>query len=170
MAIKTGDYKTLIGEIIAAAGRDSLPQRTYENIEEELQSIEWRDAVFIVNGVSRLQKIPQNIYGLILERVEELKDRKRKEEYTRTSWQPKEACLSPVEFAVAFGCIGLMLKYHKCGLGKYDDLNAHFTEGFNKAMKQPGDHLEKFLRKFYQMLKSSLEMKLSEHKQLEAIS
>ncbi len=79
MNAKTGDYLSLIQGMAVAAGR-SFTESQIDGIEEELKGLEWSRAYHLACAVEKTDRLPPNLYGNILSRIDQAK---REQKYDR---------------------------------------------------------------------------------------
>jgi hypothetical protein len=105
MYINQGDYQGLVKELQTVRGKDFTPTQA-ESLIASFQTIEWGAACWIVKNITRLTNLPNNLYGLVLDRIDQQKYTENKRLEQKTTWKSEEKCLSPEEFALTMNIIG----------------------------------------------------------------
>lgn len=97
MILKANDYIGLLKELQIIRGKD-FSESQIESLITSFKTINWDKACWIVKSISRLHNIPNNLYGLILDRIDETKYRSDQELEQRTDWTANEKCLTPQQW------------------------------------------------------------------------
>jgi hypothetical protein len=104
MNINKYDYNALVEELQTTRGKDfSITQA--ESLISSLKNINWSAAFWIVKSMTRLPNLPNNLYGLVLDRIDQQKYEETKRLENRKSWDTQEGCLSPEEFYIGMMCL-----------------------------------------------------------------
>ena len=175
MKREKGDYKSLLKEIVTARDRD-LTSILAETIENFLKSLDWEDAVKVVDELTGRERMPTNIWGAIKNIWADLKTVKDNQHLTKTKWKNNPDCASPVEWALFWAILNEILLWHKTGLAEYNQngitapfdiiewnkagqpqtwsmILDHFLTGYSKAHNINKPYaLENYLRKYLDML------------------
>lgn len=117
MNISSGDYTSLLNELAAARGKE-IQGYQYERILEALQSVKWHIAVRIVKEIARSETIPSNLYGLICNKIDAIRQAWESTHLWKQEWESKENCVTPEEYNAWFGIIMLAINYRDYGFVK----------------------------------------------------
>lgn len=120
MNVKKPDYIGLVKEMEKAKGKNFTLQQS-EAIIDELKTIEWGEAYHVTFKITRIINLPSNLYGLVLNHIDEVKREKKNEakrreyeELEKKSWRPAtEDCASPEEFRWTMMVIGILSRFKK---------------------------------------------------------
>jgi hypothetical protein len=176
----TSVYRPLIEELAAAQGRD-IQERTAVKIVDALATVDWKETNAIVRSISRAPNPPRNIYGAVLDAVEEVGREKAQALEHRQTWAVKDSeRLTPGEWQWNQLVLEEIMVWHdmklatrnveycepmdidewiKAGRPKtWSTILDHYLTGSEPAYKRTigGDALalEKFAEAYYKMLVS----------------
>lgn len=112
MTYKIGDYAGLLYEINVATARDFTGAQS-EKLINEFKKIDWKEAYKITTNYTRMSRFPQNIYGNLLEIIEnKYYETTKKEENNPNFIHPiSKDCISPQEFNAISKTISLLSKF-----------------------------------------------------------
>lgn len=111
MNVKKNDYISLIEQIEIAADKKLSSSQAAE-IEKAMENCGWSISYRVTVHITRAINIPKNIYGLILNNLDEEKDRIKKEFNQKESWKiSDEDCVTPEEWELTMQCIGLICRF-----------------------------------------------------------
>jgi hypothetical protein len=104
MNIQKGDYNGLVNELQTTRGKDfSVTQ--VETLITEFKTIQWGASCWIVKSIIRSANLPNNLYGLLLDKIDNQKYEETKQLERKKSWKADENCLSPEEFNTGMLCL-----------------------------------------------------------------
>jgi hypothetical protein len=91
-------YLPLIEDLEAANGR-AMNNTTAKKIVDALSTVDWKEANAIVRSISRAPNPPRNVYGAVLDAVEEVGREKAQALEHRQTWAVKDSDrLTPAEW------------------------------------------------------------------------
>ena len=109
-------YIPLIEDLEAAQGRD-MNEQTANKIVAALSKVEWKQANAIVKSLIRATNPPRNMYGAILDAVEEIYREQEKVIESRETWtSAAKDRLTSAEWEWNFKVLIEIMEWHKCGL------------------------------------------------------
>jgi hypothetical protein len=104
MNVKRDDYQGLVGELQTTRGKDfSINQA--ESLIASFKEISWYSSCRIVRSITRQPNLPNNLYGCVLDRIDQQKYEDTKRLEKNENWKANEKFLSPDEFSAGMKCI-----------------------------------------------------------------
>lgn len=104
MNIQKGDYLGLVKELQTVRDK-KFTDLQIESMGASFREISWYSACKIVRSITRQPSLPNNLYGCILDRIDQIKYEETKRAESKESWSTNEKCLSPEEFSAGMSCI-----------------------------------------------------------------
>jgi hypothetical protein len=104
MNFTQGDYSSLIKELENLQGKDFTILQS-ETLIGEFKIIPWSSACWIVKSASRMERIPNNLFGLIRNRIDDEYNRIEKKKEEKTDWKATPGCTTPEEWHLYFGLL-----------------------------------------------------------------
>lgn len=102
--MKQGDYRGLIQELQNVRDK-KFSELQIESMDASFREISWYSACRIVRNITRQPSLPNNLYGCILDQIDNEKREQTKRAESKESWSTNEKCLSPEEFSAGMSCI-----------------------------------------------------------------
>lgn len=112
--IHENDYPSLLMELAAARGKE-IQGYQYERIMDTFREMGWKYALRITREISRAEVIPSNLYGLICNKWDALRQADESAHLWKEEWEPKENCVTPEEYNAWFGITMLAIAFRDEG-------------------------------------------------------
>ncbi len=148
MDYKKGDYAGLI-ERISTATDKAFTDRQARTVMNRLEAIGWEASYRVSSKIERAPNVPKNVYGMVLNMIDEEDESVNKKVLTREDWLADPDCASPEEFEMTMKCISFC-----CMFKNSVELCNMLSNGMTGSFKK--DVLLEYLHRFYNSL---LEMK-----------
>lgn len=183
---ETTRWMALIERLAAARGRD-IPPATIKGIYRLFDEMGAKQAESITSLIEEFENVPSNLVGCVKKIWSERKYRLEQEQLYRDKWKAEEGCTTSEEWKWYFAIITEIFDWHYKKLVKRNSegltapidilewkrlgcpktwcpIHDHFFEGFLKAHNLPGKKCEEFLKKYYEILISERNKRLTTNK------
>lgn len=114
------DFAGLIARVTDSTGK-TITDKQIGRLHAEFNRIGLNKANEVVRRVERMQSLPNNIVGLVLNIIDEVNDEFNKKLDNANKWKTDELCTSPDDFEMFFKIIGLIMKLHADDVVKRND-------------------------------------------------
>jgi hypothetical protein len=104
MNVKRNDYQGLVNELQLVRGRNFSDNQA-ESLFVSFRSIDWYAACRIVRSISRQANLPNNLYGCVIERIDQEKYEAEKRAEKNNKWEAQENCITPEEWNTGMACL-----------------------------------------------------------------
>lgn len=111
MNIPENDYQGLLNQISSSTDKN-FTEFQIISLVDEMQTLGWQGSKRIVAMAIRNGNMPRNVYGYILNLLEEETERIKREEYDKNEWKAVKDCASPEEFILTMKCISLISQFN----------------------------------------------------------
>jgi hypothetical protein len=98
------DYYDLIRKLQTVRGKD-FSQNQAEEMVASFKKIPFSAAQWIVKSITRQAQLPNNLYGVVLDRVDDEFYRRQKAAEQKDDWNAQQGCMTPEEWKIGMGCI-----------------------------------------------------------------
>jgi hypothetical protein len=144
MFLKTGDYQGLISELQNVRNKD-FSQKQSESLVQAFSGIPWQRCFWIIRNITRQPNLPNNLYGVVLNQIEEEKYRNEKKDDKNGTWDAGVKCVTPHQWELGMAIIAMLCMMDD----KLDNLK-RFAENMEENIRM--DQLDYFLEGSYKVI------------------
>ena len=161
MSETEGDYEGLVKKISLYAAK-KIPDDVLWQIQGALKSAGWNHSQRAVKELSQRETCPANLFGFFENRLRAYFIEDQNYEDTKKTWRVSTSdCVSPIEWELFFAIIREMLLWVRFDLVQYQDINAHFTDQYERLPGNDAKMRENFLGDYLNKLMSERQSRIN---------